>query len=271
MQTLSCSYNELSELDVTQCPSLEVLQCSDNNLTELSLDNNEALVTLECENNQLESLNIKNISNFEVLNISGNAKSEQELLNRETINDLFPDENFRKAILESLFNQEQNNPNRNIYREQLDVIQGQSDLLIANSKIKELTEIDLSDCYKLHSLECNKNHLRYLNLENNEELALVSCDSNELVNLDLSHCKQIDTLSCDFNWLTSLKIDGLDQLKNISCKGNDKLPHELLLNDEKDLNKNKTSLKEKLAIAKEKQSASRDSVKEHKKSVDKER
>lgn len=257
---LSCSYNELSELDVAQCPSLEVLQCSDNNLTELILNNNEALVTLECGNNQLELLQIENISKFEVLSVRGNAKSEQELLERETINDLFPDENFRKAILENVFDQESNDPNRNIYKDQLDVIKAHQVLLISNSQIHDLKGIEqftslyhldvsfnpiqtlkgISDeCEKIYAHSTHLNelrnedipkdittldvsfcHLKTLDVSNREELQFLFCSHNELEDLKFKNCDNLFYLTCQSNMLYDLPVKQLHSLEQLDCANN---------------------------------------------------
>ena len=260
LKELSCSGNELSELDVTECASLETLYCSNNSLTSLNVGDNEALVILECENNQLESLNIKNISNFEVLNVSGNAKSEQELLERETINDLFPDEKFRKAILENVFDQESNDPNRNIYKDQLDVIKAHQVLLISNSQIHNLKGIEqftslyhldvsfnpiqtlkgISDeCEKIYAHSTHLNelrnedipkdittldvsfcHLKTLDVSNREELQFLFCSHNELEDLKFKNCDNLLYLTCQSNMLYDLPVKQLHSLEQLDCANN---------------------------------------------------
>ncbi|MFC2115151.1 T9SS type A sorting domain-containing protein [Bacteroidota bacterium] len=55
---LSCSNNQLQNLDLTNNTALEYLGCGENRLSNLDLTNNTALAILECAGNQLTSLNI---------------------------------------------------------------------------------------------------------------------------------------------------------------------------------------------------------------------
>ena len=70
---LWCHQNNLTELDVSQLPNLEILACDTNHLTELDVSGNTNLVKLTCSNNYLTSLDIsKNIS-LQKLDCSDNS------------------------------------------------------------------------------------------------------------------------------------------------------------------------------------------------------
>ncbi|HUX95960.1 MAG TPA: hypothetical protein VMV47_09535 [Bacteroidales bacterium] len=56
MDSLDCSYNQLTSLDVSNNPLLLMLNCYDNSLTSLSVYNNYILRNLRCRNNLLTSL-----------------------------------------------------------------------------------------------------------------------------------------------------------------------------------------------------------------------
>ena len=58
--SLLCDHNQLTSLDVSNNPALEVLHCDYNQLTSLDVSNNPALKDLDCRINQLTSLDVSN-------------------------------------------------------------------------------------------------------------------------------------------------------------------------------------------------------------------
>jgi Leucine-rich repeat (LRR) protein len=55
---LECSYNQLTNLDVSANTLLERLDCVGNQLTSLDVSANAALTTLRCSSNQLTGLDV---------------------------------------------------------------------------------------------------------------------------------------------------------------------------------------------------------------------
>ena len=65
---LDCSWNQLTELDLSKNTALERLCCGGNQLTELNLSKNTALTMLSCGGNQLTELDLsKNTSLYRLL------------------------------------------------------------------------------------------------------------------------------------------------------------------------------------------------------------
>lgn len=58
LRYMSCSENQLAELDVSRNTKLTTLNCADNLLTSLDVSKNTALETLFCAYNQLTSLEV---------------------------------------------------------------------------------------------------------------------------------------------------------------------------------------------------------------------
>ena len=107
LKFLSCSKNELSELDVSKNRELEILLCGDNylnkldvsqnsklktfdchgnNLKELDLSYNPKLKHLDCSENQLRELSVRQNYGLESLNCSNNSINELELDNNAELN-----------------------------------------------------------------------------------------------------------------------------------------------------------------------------------------
>ena len=58
LETLDCSNNRLSSLDVSKNTELKTLNCYNNQLSSLDVSKNTALMELSCYNNQLKSMDV---------------------------------------------------------------------------------------------------------------------------------------------------------------------------------------------------------------------
>jgi Secretion system C-terminal sorting domain len=67
LETLNCSRNELTTLDLSQNTLLVGLSCQDNKLESIDLSNNTSLTILSCGSNQLTSLDLS--KNSELINL----------------------------------------------------------------------------------------------------------------------------------------------------------------------------------------------------------
>ena len=72
MTYLKCSYNRLTELDVSRNTELTYLKCSYNRLTELDVSQNTKLTALYFDTNQITSLQADNCTNLTVIFTGGN-------------------------------------------------------------------------------------------------------------------------------------------------------------------------------------------------------
>ena len=168
----------------------------------------------------------------------------------ESMDDLFPDENFRKAILQEVFEQDKSSKNTTLVYEQLSVIQAQEVLLISNYKIKDLTGIEQftslkhldvsynpiktlkdvsSDCRKIYAHNTHLSKLEHEDIP--KEITTLDVTFSRLNTLDVSDREELQFLFCSYNQLTELKFDGCDQLSMLMCQQNglselsvDKLP-----------------------------------------------
>ncbi|MDR1552521.1 MAG: DUF5036 family protein [Prevotellaceae bacterium] len=69
---LDCGNNQLTSLDVSNCPQLQYLYCHDNQLTSLDVSNCPLLKQLGCRKNQLTSLDVSNCTLLEQLGCGDN-------------------------------------------------------------------------------------------------------------------------------------------------------------------------------------------------------
>jgi Leucine-rich repeat (LRR) protein len=114
----------------------------------------------------------------------------------------FPDENFRKWILEQRWD---------------------NDGVITDTKIAEITSISISDenisdlkgieyFTALKELYCGFNQLTSLDVSKNTLLEILVCHSNKLTSIDLSSNTALTQLECVYNRLTSIDVSGFISL-----------------------------------------------------------
>ena len=84
----------------------------------------------------------------------------------------------------------------------------------------QLTNLDLSHCAALISLNCTGNKLSTLDLSNNVNLEYLSCSGNQLSTLDLCINIALKVLRCADNQLTYLDLSNNTALVSLNCEDN---------------------------------------------------
>ncbi|WP_264531895.1 T9SS type A sorting domain-containing protein [Flavobacterium sp. N502540] len=240
--------------------SLNSLNCSGNLLSLLDVSQNKALTLLNCTNNSLESLNLKNGNNIN-FDVNSNFKNNPNLnciqvdddayanTNWSTFKDtaanynvdctrytLIPDSNFEDKLI--ALEIDKDGKNGKVATASVNKV---ISLDISNSNISDISGIE--DFIALTSLNCNYNTISNINIKNNEALLgldlfenkLTSLDvtknkkllsltfsENQVSTIDLSQNKELHFLTCDRNLLNDLDISSNTQLRSLSC-GQDNL------------------------------------------------
>lgn len=182
--SLGCEANNLTNLDLTGFPALEVLNCNQNQLTALDLSTSNNLKYLSCDWNQISNLNVSNLNQLVKLECSHNILTS---INTSNLTQL--------AILQCTNNQINaldltNNPLLEI-------------LSYSNNPLPNLNVNHLSN---LKGLSCFDTQTSILNVSNLVKLQFLYCDNNQLQTLDVSNCVALDNLSCTNNLLTTLFV-----------------------------------------------------------------
>jgi hypothetical protein len=81
LDTLDCSDNSLTSLDLSNNKMLRELKCTQNNLTSLEVTNNDLLEWLHCWNNELTSLDVSSNTALKALYIQGNQIDKIDVAN----------------------------------------------------------------------------------------------------------------------------------------------------------------------------------------------
>lgn len=164
LETLLCSDNEISELNLSDNKELVTLDCSDNGISELDLSNNSKLEVLDCSFNQIAELNLADKKELAELYCSHNEISELNLSNNDKL-----------AALDCSYNEiSELNLNNNHKLVALDC---------CNNNISEL---NLSQNTELEALCCSNNPITpKLDLCNNTSLRNLKCSDTNIIALYL--------------------------------------------------------------------------------------
>jgi len=198
LETLDCSGNQLSTLDVSYNTTLNLLKCSDNSLIFLEGLYNTSLTELWCDFNELTYLEVSGNASLSHLNCSGNKLTTLDVSENTVLTGLLCSSNELST---------------------LDVSKN-TDLLALRCSGNSLTNLDLLNNTDLTVLRCHNNQLSNLDVSNNTALTELWCNSNELTSLDVSKNINLEILSCADNKLTGFDLSNVTALWYLNCGGN---------------------------------------------------
>ena len=196
LEDLDCSENNLTQLDVSKNIYLRGLACFENNLTQLDVSKNTVLEELACQQNNLTQLDVS--KNVWYLNCYKNNLTQLDVSKNVTLWYLYCD-------------------NNNLT--QLDISKSVELRNLSCAK-NNLTQLDISKNVKLDMLSCYKNNLTQLDVCKNTELRILSCEGNNLSQLDVSKNTELQVLYCSGNNLTQLDVSKNAKLCELKCYNN---------------------------------------------------
>ncbi len=251
LQTLNCSNNNLSALNLTANTSLTTLNCSFNSLTTVILKDLPNLNLLLCNNNQLTRLNVKNgnNTNFIAFSATGNPNmscievdnptySTANWLNIDTGVSFaafcdpvtyIPDNNFEQELIDRGFDDVLDDyvitANINtvtavdLANDDVADLTGIEDFtalqyLYANGN--QLTSVDLTQNTALITLEINGNNISTIDLRQNTALVNLQIWSNPITTIDLSQNVALEKANFQRCQLTAIDVSQNIALKDLS-------------------------------------------------------
>ena len=198
LERLECERNQLTTLNVQGLTALQELSCNGNQLTELNVQGCTALQELHCEYNQLTALNVQGCTALKWLLCGGNQLTALNVQGCTVLEGLFCDGNQLTALN----------------------VQGLSALESLSCDNNRLTAFNVQGLTALQELSCNGNQLTELNVQGLTALKKLSCGGNQLTALNVQGLTALQGLSCHGNQLTALNVQGLSTLRSLSCGGN---------------------------------------------------
>ena len=99
LESLDCSGNQLTGLDLSANTYLQSLDCSNNALANLDLSNLPALQSLNCSNNALLDLDTRSLLALQVLDCSKNQLASLDLFRNASLTSIKADSNCREVVV----------------------------------------------------------------------------------------------------------------------------------------------------------------------------
>ncbi len=198
LTSLDCSFNSLTELDVSALTNLTSMDCSFNSLTKLNVSRQTNLTSLDCSDNQLTALDVSALTSLTSLDCSDNQLTALDVSNLTLLTKLDCYRNKLTAL----------NVSNLTGLEDLDCSENQ------------LTALDVSNLTGLKKLDCSYNQLTALDVSKLTGLTKLDCDYNQLKELDVSKLTGLTDLDCAHNQLTALDVSKLAGLTDLDCADN---------------------------------------------------
>ena len=211
---LNASSLGLDTLIVSGCALLDTLDCSHNNLTAIDLTDNVALTALYCGNNTaLTALTLTNQTELLTLDISGNTGLTSltglaaTQASPRKLQKLFASGCTGLTALNVSYNK----------LDSLDV-SGCTVLETLKCNANQLPTLDVSGLTALKYFDCDNNQLTSLNMSGCTSLYRLECAYNLLTALDLTSFSNLGELTCtSCRQLSSLNVAGLSHLRQMYC------------------------------------------------------
>ena len=195
---LTCRWNPLTSLDVSQNTALQVLNCNNNQLTSLVLGGNTDLTKLDCCWNQLTSLDVSKNTALEELDCGDNQLTSLDVSANTALKQLYCMNNPLTAL----------------------DVSANTALTDLNCINTQRASLDVSKNTALTSLLCGENLLTSLDVSKNTALTSLRCAKNQLASLDVSKNTALEDLDFRWNQLTSLDVSANTALKDLDCRWN---------------------------------------------------
>ena len=180
---LSCAYNKIEYVDISNCISLKFVDCVKNDIAILIIQNASNLRSLYCMENAITNLEVSKCEMLEVLNCGRNKLIELNIK-----------ECFRLEHLNCEHNQ----------LTKLD-LKGLVCLDYLSCRMNQLTDlISLTDTSELSQLLCNNNQLTTLDLSKCLRLMQLKCFNNKIPNIK-KICKHLKLSQFEYDACFSIR------------------------------------------------------------------
>jgi len=220
LESLRCSKNQISEIDVSDCPLLTYIDATNVGLKRISLRGCLNLSRLSVSYNLLDEIDVGWSSTLTELYVNDcNLRS----IDLERCEWLFTAELYRNQIREINIPRRGRLHSLYCYSNELTTLDLSNTPLLGllNCGENELTELNVKGCPYLYGLFCYDNRLKSVDVSDQKNvLSQYYCYSNQFDTLNLDGFRELSELHCSDNGLTSLSIAGCKKIRWLYCSHN---------------------------------------------------
>ena len=223
LYSLYCDANQLTSLDVSYLPNLQILTTQLNPLTSLNVSGLH-LTQLWCYDTNLSQVNVSGMTSLTDLRcynmpqvVSINAANAVNLTNFATgIMPNLTSLNLSGTKIQELNLLEYNNVSllQNLN------LTNCSQLTSLSINTASLTNLNLSGCSYLFSLSIVNCPITFLNLSDFDSLYNLTVNNTPMTSLSTVRCTNLTNVNVDNNALTFLDLTGSIHIYNVSCRNN---------------------------------------------------
>ncbi len=185
LKSLSCSHCGLNELHLGNI-NIETIDCSNNRLTYLDLSSNKNLCRLIAYNNNLIQLDLNKNTKLTELDVQHQKTRLHKDPFSKSNNECYKWKRTNKGSFSNLS------------------INGCMSLEIINIKNQSIEYLDLSGNKNLLQLDCSGNNITNLDITKNQKLKNLDCSNNKLEELDISKNINLTSIKIIGNKIKSL-------------------------------------------------------------------
>jgi len=215
---LDCSYQELTDVDLSSLTNLETLICTRGTTTSLNLSGLTNLKSLDCSRNSLTQLNISSLSSLESLTCHLNNIISIDASNLSSLKTIKCDDNNLTNLTVSGTNLETLDCGKNSITS-LD-ISNLPNLSSVKANINDLTTINTMGAINLDSLNVAGNKITDIDLNQNVNLTYLLLAYNELSNLDVSNNNILKELIGSGNNISLINLGVNSNLEKLDINAN---------------------------------------------------
>ncbi|MBQ7945994.1 MAG: DUF1566 domain-containing protein [Bacteroidales bacterium] len=217
LESLDCSYNKITSLDLANNTKLTTVLAATNSLESVALP--ATVTTLDLSNNKLATVDVSKMKGLTSLNLSINKLASLNVSQNKQLTSLLclKNELVSLDVANLTLLTELNCSNNHI--ESLNLSKNTALTTLDVSK-NALTTLDVTKCNLLVEFACNDNSLTKLYLGNQPSLSVLNCSANNLAELSLAGCSALTDLDCSKNGLTALNIVPASKLQILNCSTN---------------------------------------------------
>lgn len=198
LETLDCSSNEITSLDLSRNTKLKSLYCRRNRLQSINISNCSELGYFTCDENELESLDVSGCGKLQHLECQRNKIKELNLSNLPELLELDCS-----------------------YNSLLDVDVTKNPLLTYLScSNNPLTTLDVSKNTSLNALYCYSDQLKKLDVSKNAQLQYLYAGENQIYSFDTSNNLILEEFSCYNCFLREIDVSNNIKLRTLICGSN---------------------------------------------------